>query len=243
MSATIEDFDADNADYDLPALASSSQAEPAAAPRPAPPPPLGFSAEQLRPWVALYPVYFDRDASRAAGRRVPRRLAAPACDLVLLVQATQLAVQETAAPLLVAVEPRKRHPKDPLRAGRVRVQLRVDGGPANARLPGKEALLRAVGGKLEAAKEPAAAIRRQNEEVMRMQFEVQKRQTAQQLKAQAQGGQMSLPAMISSGAGLYQPSDAVKKAQTMVDKRGAKLEDAKAKGASKDAKGKGKAGK
>ena len=102
--------------------------------------------------------------------------------------------------------------------GRVRVQVRTqDGNLVNPTIaPNKEALMKTVAAKFEAAREPAERARIQADEMIRRQQELQARQTQAQQKAAAKSGaQMSLPAMMGAGGMMYQPSDAVRKAQAL----------------------------
>lgn len=230
-------------DYDLPPppLASSSQSEPT--PMPAAPAPQSsgrVTADHIKTWVALYPAYFDRNLSRGSGRRVSKDLAYPNPDMQLLVEACRLALSGANPPLVFLPE-RKRHPQDPLRLGRLRVQLKgPDGKIVNPKIANKEDLLKAVAAKFVAAEETAERLRKSSEEFIRAQQEQQARMNVAQAQAahKARGGApMSLPAAMSAGGMMYQPSEGLKKAQTMpfANIPGARQEAAKA-----AVKGKGK---
>lgn len=207
-------------DFDLPPppLASSSQSDPIAAPPPQVQRSMMVNPEEIKKWTVLYPAYFDRNLSRNSGRRVTKDLAYPNVDLQHLLEACRMAFNSI-NPALMFLPERKRHPQDPLRNGRIRVQLKTASGQlANPKdVPTKEALLKLIGSKMEEAAGPAEILRKRAEESFRQQQELQMRQAAaqQQAAAKQSGQQMSLPAMMGAGGMMYQPSDALKKAASM----------------------------
>jgi signal recognition particle subunit SRP19 len=73
-------------------------------------------------WHVLYPVYFDAALTREQGRRVAKELA------VRNPLAQGIAVAVRANGLMSVFEPAKVHPRDWANPGRVRVQLRDEGG-------------------------------------------------------------------------------------------------------------------
>ncbi|KAI8049777.1 signal recognition particle, SRP19 subunit [Syncephalis plumigaleata] len=97
------------------------------------------SDELFKDWVCLYPIYFDADRSLEHGRKVPKSLAYPKPDARAIVEASKQ------LRLMVAFEPHKMHPRDFGVLGRVRVQLKVDGRPANQAVPNRKTLMRKVG--------------------------------------------------------------------------------------------------
>lgn len=208
----------DNMDFDLPPppLASSSQSEPMVV---AAPPKMSLTADEIKKWTVLYPAYFDQNLSRSSGRRVERDAAYPNPDLQHILEACRMALGSLSPPMLIIPE-RKRHPQDPLRIGRLRVQIRDKTGNLvhPTVVPNKEILMKLVASKLEAAKGAAEFARKKSEEMFRQQQEMAMRQAAMQQKAAQKGGNqgpMSLPAMMGAGGGMYQPSEAMKKVSAM----------------------------
>ncbi|KAI9592500.1 signal recognition particle, SRP19 subunit [Syncephalis fuscata] len=97
------------------------------------------SDELFKDWVCLYPIYFDADRSLEDGRKVAKIYAYPQPDARAIVEAAKK------LRLMVAFEPHKMHPRNFGVLGRVRVQLKINGKPANSAVPNRKALMRKVG--------------------------------------------------------------------------------------------------
>ncbi|RKP26305.1 signal recognition particle, SRP19 subunit [Syncephalis pseudoplumigaleata] len=137
MSATMDDIDVDDMDYALTTTtAADDQVHHVE----------GYgqvryveSDALFKDWVCLYPVYFDAGRSLGHGRKVPRSLAYANPDARAIVEACKK------LRLHVAFEPHKMHPRDFGVLGRVRVQLKINGRPAQPTIPHRKALMRQVG--------------------------------------------------------------------------------------------------
>lgn len=82
-------------------------------------------------WRVLYPVYFDKEVSRADGRKVPTSLAVDMPDIDEIARV----LQHFKIPFFVEIN--KRHPRDFFCIGRVRYNLKNDenGELANPDIP------------------------------------------------------------------------------------------------------------
>lgn len=83
---------------------------------------------KFKGYQCIYPVYFDKNRSRAEGRRVGRKLAVENPLARDIVDAVQVLGLET------LFEPDKQHPKDWANPGRVKVLVKQKGRLANPRL-------------------------------------------------------------------------------------------------------------
>jgi signal recognition particle subunit SRP19 len=77
---------------------------------------------KTKDWRVLYPLYFDKKASRAGGRKVPKNLAVDTPDVEDLVQMLSY------LKIPFVVEMNKRHPRDHFCVGRVRYNLQAEDG-------------------------------------------------------------------------------------------------------------------
>ncbi|KAJ1984186.1 signal recognition particle subunit [Dimargaris cristalligena] len=133
---TIEDDDddIDNMDFPLPLVPTSLPAD------------LGHhnvkyvtDDARFKDWVCLYPLYFDRNHSIEEGRRVNLDLA------VERPRVRHLAEAVSDLHLELLFEPDKIHPRDFLNPGRVKVQLRHEGGQLlNSSITDRKSLYRKV---------------------------------------------------------------------------------------------------
>jgi signal recognition particle subunit SRP19 len=82
--------------------------------------------ERSKHWQCLYPVYFDKNKSRAEGRRVGKELA------VANPLARELAEAVASLEYNVVFEPNKTHPKDWSNPGRCRVLIKENGKPVGS---------------------------------------------------------------------------------------------------------------
>ena len=83
---------------------------------------------EYKHYQCIYPLYFDANRTRAQGRRVGAELAVQNPLAREIVDAVQLLGLKT------VFEPGKMHPKDWANPGRVRVLVKEDGKPRNARV-------------------------------------------------------------------------------------------------------------
>ena len=83
---------------------------------------------KFKGYQCIYPVYFDKNRSRAEGRRVGKKLAVENPLARDIVDAVQVLGLET------LFEPDKQHPKDWANPGRVKVLVKQKGRLANPRL-------------------------------------------------------------------------------------------------------------
>ncbi|KAJ3104947.1 hypothetical protein HDU97_008695 [Phlyctochytrium planicorne] len=159
-----DDFDVDNMDFDLPpelvgssghqpllmtkaeaarALAKSSSSS---SPSTSAPIPSGQPKhinqldpnirEAMKKWTVVYPVYMDSSRSSRQGRMIAASAAVKDPSIVYLGECCKVLGLNT------VVERNKRHPKDPLCFGRVRVQIKeLTGQPIRAEIPNKKALI------------------------------------------------------------------------------------------------------
>jgi signal recognition particle subunit SRP19 len=84
--------------------------------------------ERSKHWQCLYPVYFDKNKTRAEGRRVGKELA------VANPLARELAEAVASLEYNVVFEPNKTHPKDWSNPGRCRVLVKEDGKAVSGRI-------------------------------------------------------------------------------------------------------------
>lgn len=77
---------------------------------------------KTKDWRVLYPLYFDKKASRAGGRKVPKTLAVDTPDVEDLVQMLSY------LKIPMVLEMNKRHPRDHFCLGRVRYNLKGEDG-------------------------------------------------------------------------------------------------------------------
>lgn len=73
---------------------------------------------KTKDWRVLYPLYFDKKASRAGGRKVPKELAVDTPDIEDIIQMLSY------LKIPMVVEMNKRHPRDHFCVGRVRYNLK-----------------------------------------------------------------------------------------------------------------------
>jgi signal recognition particle subunit SRP19 len=79
--------------------------------------------QAMKQWTCVYPVYLDAGKSVSEGRRIPKSAGLTNPSIVFLGECCrQLQLNHV-------VEMFKRHPRDPLTYGRVRVQIKATGGP------------------------------------------------------------------------------------------------------------------
>lgn len=122
------DDDIDDMDFALPPAGASSDIPGAMRAAMARQQTLPKGAER---WTMVYPVYVNSLKSVSDGRKVPKSLAVPSPAAVYLAEAAK------ALGLPTVYEPDKRHPRDPLTFGRIRVSL--TGSPsAVGQLPGNK---------------------------------------------------------------------------------------------------------
>lgn len=77
---------------------------------------------KTKDWRVLYPIYFDKKASRADGRKVPTSLSVDKPDIEDLIQML------TFLKIPMVVEMNKRHPRDFFVTGRIRYNLKCFDG-------------------------------------------------------------------------------------------------------------------
>ncbi|KAF2749443.1 SRP19-domain-containing protein [Sporormia fimetaria CBS 119925] len=95
--------------------------------------------ERSKHYQCLYPVYFDRNRTRAEGRRVGRELA------VENPLAREMADAAAFLGLETVLEPDKTHPKDWSNPGRIRVLLKKDGKQMHSDITNKHHLFKLIG--------------------------------------------------------------------------------------------------
>ncbi|TPX48478.1 hypothetical protein SeMB42_g02974 [Synchytrium endobioticum] len=133
-----DDRDIDEMEYELPSVSyqeSTSTAQVAPPPQSTtipsksmPMPHLGQShidsaqLQKFKSWICCYPIYIDADKSVQEGRRIPKPLAVKEPNIFAMVEAVRR------LGLSAVLEGDKRHPRDPLVFGRLRVQLRAPDG-------------------------------------------------------------------------------------------------------------------
>ncbi|KAJ3197089.1 vacuolar protein sorting-associated protein 1 [Irineochytrium annulatum] len=95
--------------------------------------------EAIKRWVCVYPVYLDAGKSYSQGRKVGKQLAVPEPSIVYMGECCRR------LGLSAVVEGSKRHPRDPLTFGRMKVQLKGENGrPLRAELGNRMLLLAAI---------------------------------------------------------------------------------------------------
>ncbi|KAJ3114448.1 hypothetical protein HDU96_002068 [Phlyctochytrium bullatum] len=152
-----DDFDVDNMDFDLPPelVGPSGGQQPllmtkeeaarmqrtipsssVATPQPSQPDIDPAIKESMKTWTSVYPVYLDAGRSTRAGRMIPAPKAIKEPSIVYITECCKT------LRLNMIVDQRKRHPKDPLNYGRIRIQIRSPTGqPMRSDIPNKKALL------------------------------------------------------------------------------------------------------
>ncbi|KAJ3213560.1 hypothetical protein HDU67_002770 [Dinochytrium kinnereticum] len=98
--------------------------------------------EAIKTWTSVYPVYLDAGKSTRKGRMISSAHAIKDPSIVFLGECCRR------LGFSAAVENMKRHPKDPLTFGRVRVQIKSPSGVAIQKdVPNKKALLLKIAAK------------------------------------------------------------------------------------------------
>jgi len=93
----------------------------------------------MKQWFCLYPVYINRNKSDTDGRKIPKQFAVENPTAIYIAEAA------SSLGLPAALEPDKRHPKDPLTFGRVRVSLKHSNGILiKSDIPTKRILLKKI---------------------------------------------------------------------------------------------------
>lgn len=90
--------------------------------------------EKTKGFQCIYPIYFDAKRTREQGRRVGKEDAVENPLARTIVDALQHIGQTQGVMLQAAFEPMKTHPKDWANPGRVRVAIKQDGKPMNAKV-------------------------------------------------------------------------------------------------------------
>lgn len=90
--------------------------------------------EKAKHYQCLYPVYFDSSRSREDGRRVKKEDAVENPLAREIVEALHNIGQTLGIALNIVFEPSKCHPKDWANPGRVKVLVKKDGNPVNAKI-------------------------------------------------------------------------------------------------------------
>jgi signal recognition particle subunit SRP19 len=126
----MNDDDIDNMDFALPqelmpqnsAMNPFAQMMQAAPMQQIQPPHQEALLQETKNWTCVYPIYIDKSKSIDKGRKIPMEFCVEEPAAIYMVEAA------TKLGLMAGLEANKRHAKDPLVFGRIRVKLKDEGG-------------------------------------------------------------------------------------------------------------------